>query len=167
MSKKLLININILMSINEEKIVNKKHIRIINIANRYSIYKVLKILGEEYTPKKFIQRLHTFLEDEIAHIRIYTNDINYTYTIYDTPIFLNNPEEVMQDIIDYHIAKYPSKIIRKLMFFTPCGVLCLNKFLRLYLFSRIFKNYYATTDNSLNFTISYTIQQILGIFSEK
>ena len=158
------------MSINEEKIVNKKPRRIINIGNKLSIDNVLKGLGTNYTPKKRIQRLQTFLEGEIAHIRIYTNDINYTYTIYDRPRFVNNPTEVIQDIIDYHMAKYPSKIINNLRIFTFKRILCLNTFLRLYLFLRIFKHYfanyasYAATENSLNFTISYTIQHILGIF---
>ena len=132
------------MSINEEKIVNKKPRRIINIGNVFKIHKILEGLGTNYKAKNRRERsLLIFSRDAIAYIKIYTYDIEYTYAIHDTPRFVNNPEVVIQDIIDNHMAKYPSKPIKNLLIFTVDGILCLNAFLRLYAFLRIFKHFFS------------------------
>ena len=118
--------------------------RTIEIGNVLKIHKILERLGTNYKAKNRRERsLLIFSRDAIAYIKIYAYDIEYTYAIRDTPRFVNNPKEVIEDIIDNHMAKYPSKPIKNLLIFTVHGILCLNAFLRLYAFLRIFTHFYA------------------------
>ena len=150
------------MSINEEKIVNKKPRRIINIGNALTIDNSLKGLGENYIPKNRRESFLTFNRDVIAYIKIYTDDIEYTYAIHDAPRFVNNPKEVIEDIIDYHRANYPSKPIQDLIIFTLKRNLRIFKdfysYMHSYAFLRIF-----TLPTHLTPTTQFTLKRIFTL----